>query len=34
VQLPQYRFNPEDVEAIIAYLRSLAAAPAAGHPHK
>lgn len=32
--MPQYRFNQEDATAIMAYLRSLAPAPAAGHPHK
>ena len=32
--MPQYRFNQEDAAAIMAYLRSLAPAQAAGYPHK
>lgn len=32
--MPQYRFNQEDAAAIMAYLRSLAPAQAAGHPRK
>jgi hypothetical protein len=32
--MPQYRFNQEDAAAIMAYLRSLGSAQAAGSAHK